>query len=137
MLTVAPAELKARGKRLVQRLRKVLPAAVKVSLTSGFSQAGGGALPLLELPTTLMAVEVERTSPQQREEVEKLRRRSSAGYAGQALDLAPFSTLMLQPDCCAPSLENDGTLGTALKEVPAGFFKTHEILLLTSFRPGK
>jgi L-seryl-tRNA(Ser) seleniumtransferase len=67
MLTVAPAELKARGRRLLQRLRKMLPAGVKVSLTSGFSQAGGGAFPLLELPTTLMAVEMERVSPHQLE----------------------------------------------------------------------
>jgi len=67
MLTVAPDELKARGRRLLQRLRKVLPARVKVSLVSGFSQAGGGALPLLELPTTLLAVDMEEISPQKLE----------------------------------------------------------------------
>ena len=67
MLTVTPAELKARGRGLLRRLRKTLPAGVKVSLTSGFSQAGGGALPLLELPTTLMAVEMEQVSPRQLE----------------------------------------------------------------------
>ena len=67
MLTVTPAELKARGRGLLQRLRKTLPAGVKVSLTNGFSQAGGGALPLLELPTTLMAVEMEQVSPRQLE----------------------------------------------------------------------
>lgn len=67
MLTVSPTELESRGKRLLRRLRKVLPTGVEVSLVAGFSQAGGGALPLLELPTTLLDVAHEGDSPQQLE----------------------------------------------------------------------
>ncbi|HLO24869.1 MAG TPA: L-seryl-tRNA(Sec) selenium transferase, partial [Geobacteraceae bacterium] len=68
MLSMTPAEMKARGSRLLTRLRRALPAETRVSLTDGFSQVGGGAFPLLELPTTLLSVANEKLSPQQIED---------------------------------------------------------------------
>jgi len=65
MLTAGPDELKARGRRLLRHLLRHMPAGVGLSLAEGHSQAGGGALPLLELPTTLLAVSCAGLSPHQ------------------------------------------------------------------------
>ena len=63
MLTVPYGELAARSRRIVRRLARTLPAAVSLTPLPGFSQAGGGTLPLQELPTLLIAVAVEGLSP--------------------------------------------------------------------------
>jgi L-seryl-tRNA(Ser) seleniumtransferase len=63
MLSLSSAELEARGKRLLRRFKRDLPAGVHLSLISGMSQAGGGALPLAELPTALISVNVDDASP--------------------------------------------------------------------------
>ncbi len=68
MLTATAAELAVRGRNLLRRLRRAVPATVGLSLVSGFSQVGGGALPLLELPTSLIAVEVAGVSAQRMEQ---------------------------------------------------------------------
>jgi L-seryl-tRNA(Ser) seleniumtransferase len=65
MLTAGPGDLRARGRRLLRHLRRHMPAGVSLSLTEGHSQAGGGSLPLLELPTTLLAVSCAGLSPHQ------------------------------------------------------------------------
>ncbi len=67
MLTAPPAELTLRGRRLVRRFKRSLPGRVTLSLVQGISQVGGGALPLLELPTTLVAVSAEGLSPDELE----------------------------------------------------------------------
>ena len=63
MLTVSAAELTARGKRLLRRFSRQLPAGVSLSIVSGMSQVGGGALPLADLPTALIAVHADGFSP--------------------------------------------------------------------------
>lgn len=63
LLTASTADLSRRGRRLLSRLRRVLPHEVKVALQEGHSQVGGGALPLLHLPTVLISVEAEGMSP--------------------------------------------------------------------------
>lgn len=68
MLTLTAAQLQERGKKLLRSLRRVLPPRVRLSLVPGCSQAGGGALPLLELPTFLVAVDLEGVSAQKLEE---------------------------------------------------------------------
>jgi L-seryl-tRNA(Ser) seleniumtransferase len=67
MLAARPDELSATGRKLLRRLRKPLPAMVSLELVSGFSQTGGGALPTLDLPTTLIAVGVDGVSAQELE----------------------------------------------------------------------
>jgi L-seryl-tRNA(Ser) seleniumtransferase len=64
MLNISSAELEARGKRLLRRCKKELPAGVHLSVISGKSQVGGGALPLTELPTALIVVNVNGVSSQ-------------------------------------------------------------------------
>lgn len=72
MITEPHSAVRARGRALLKRLRSQLPAEVTISLVNGFSQAGGGACPLLEIPTTLLAVVQKGVSPLQLEE--KLRK---------------------------------------------------------------
>jgi L-seryl-tRNA(Ser) seleniumtransferase len=67
MLTRTLSELRLLGQTLHRRLRGVLPGTVRLSLETGSSRVGGGALPLLELPTALIAVEMEGVSPHQLE----------------------------------------------------------------------
>ncbi len=68
MLTASADELNLRARKAVRWLKRRLPTAVSLSLVKGFSQAGGGALPQLELPTTLIAVTVVNMSANEVEE---------------------------------------------------------------------
>ncbi len=63
MLTATLPELTARARKIAGQLRRRTPEAVSFKLTDGFSQAGGGTLPLLNLPTMLIEVAVEGLSP--------------------------------------------------------------------------
>ena len=62
MLTVATAELERRSKRLCGRLTKALGRQVRVSLKNESSQVGGGALPIQDLPTKVIALAPEKLS---------------------------------------------------------------------------
>ena len=68
MLTMPAAELKQKGKLILRRFRRSLPESVSLSLMDGVSQVGGGALPLAELPTVLMAVRVAGLTPDELDE---------------------------------------------------------------------
>jgi L-seryl-tRNA(Ser) seleniumtransferase len=63
MLTATPETLRPKGRSLLRRLRRLVPETVRVALVEGSSQAGGGTLPLLELPTLLVSVAVDGMSP--------------------------------------------------------------------------
>ena len=63
MLCAPYAELAERARRMVRQLRRQLAGAVTLSLSEGFSQAGGGTLPLLNLPTQLIEVRVSGRTP--------------------------------------------------------------------------
>lgn len=62
MLTLTPEELAARADDLAAKIRGEAGDAVRVTLSAGVSQVGGGSLPGVELPTTLVAVEPVRLS---------------------------------------------------------------------------
>jgi L-seryl-tRNA(Ser) seleniumtransferase len=64
MLTLQPADLKSRASTYLRRLRPRIPATVTLRIISGSSQAGGGSLPLLNLPTYLIAIEADGWSAQ-------------------------------------------------------------------------
>lgn len=68
MLTAPADELAARGKAILRRLRRTLPDVFRFALVAGISQVGGGAYPLLELPTTLVTVDADGISSQELEE---------------------------------------------------------------------
>ena len=72
MLTATEAEVSLRAKRFVRRLRRMIPEACTLTLRAGFSQPGGGTLPLLNLPTRLIEVSAGGLSPNQVEQ--KLRK---------------------------------------------------------------
>ncbi len=72
MLTAAEETLAARARSLASRLRSRLPTQIGLAVVKGTSQAGGGSLPLLELPTRLLRVTVDGLSAQEIEE--RLRR---------------------------------------------------------------
>jgi L-seryl-tRNA(Ser) seleniumtransferase len=62
MLTATEGELAARGGKMLRRLRRHLPTGFSLSLVAGVSMVGGGALPLLQLPTRLLALESDSLS---------------------------------------------------------------------------
>lgn len=65
MLIVQPAALKAKASSWLRRLRSKTAANVTLTVVAGNSQAGGGSLPLLDLPTYLLAIAADGWSPQQ------------------------------------------------------------------------
>jgi L-seryl-tRNA(Ser) seleniumtransferase len=67
MLAMTAEELKGWGRQALRRLRRAVNPAVSLSLSDGFSQTGGGSLPTLELPTTLIAVTMGGHTPQELE----------------------------------------------------------------------
>lgn len=68
LLRLTADELKKKGQQALRRLRRQLPATVAVELISGISQVGGGALPLAELPTWLVAIRSAECSAREFEE---------------------------------------------------------------------
>ena len=80
MLTAAPSELSRRAKRLLGFLRKGLPDRIKLLRCDGNSSVGGGAFPLLQLPSTLIEVSIDGISPQQ---LEDALRRSTPPLVGR------------------------------------------------------
>ena len=56
LLRLTADELKKKGQQVLRTLRRQLPTTIEVELVPGVSQVGGGALPLAELPTWLVAV---------------------------------------------------------------------------------
>ena len=65
MLTMQPGALKAKASSYIRRIRPKIPSSVNLTVVAGNSLVGGGSLPLLDLPTFLIAIEAEGWSPQQ------------------------------------------------------------------------
>jgi L-seryl-tRNA(Ser) seleniumtransferase len=80
MLTTPYAELATRAKRIARQLRRQTPESVSYALSEGFSQAGGGTLPLLNLPSLLIEVTVAGLSPN---EIESRLRNSTIPVIGR------------------------------------------------------
>ena len=111
MLTIPPAELASRARRIVRQLRRRAPETVTLSLSEGFSQAGGGTLPLLNLPSELIEVRVVGLSPN---EIEAALRKHRVPVIGRIYKGA----FLLDPRTI---LDADlGDLAAALADLPAG-----------------
>lgn len=65
MLSMTGDDLRKRARSLARFLRKKLPYQAAVKTVDGFSQVGGGSLPHVGLPTTLVAVTICGVTPQQ------------------------------------------------------------------------
>jgi len=68
MLTLRPEALKSRAERLRRRLAAVGGARLKTVIVAGYSQVGGGALPLQRLKTSLVGLSVKGLSAAKLEE---------------------------------------------------------------------
>jgi len=62
MLTLPVEEVRQRAEKIASSASAILGEGFKVSLQPGSSKSGGGSLPLLELPTVLVAVSAEDVS---------------------------------------------------------------------------
>jgi L-seryl-tRNA(Ser) seleniumtransferase len=62
MLTADMETLSLLGRRLARLIRRELKDCAKTRLMNGFSQAGGGSMPLVELPTKLLAISLAGVS---------------------------------------------------------------------------
>jgi len=67
MLRLTADELKKKGQTVLRNLRKQVPSSLALELIPGVSQVGGGALPLTELPTWLLAIRSAECSAQELE----------------------------------------------------------------------
>lgn len=67
MLTRSAAQLKGRARRLADMLRQLNDQRLTVKCIQGFSKAGGGSLPLLDLPSFCVAIGVAGLSANQLE----------------------------------------------------------------------
>ena len=68
MLSLDTRKLKSRGKRLLKRLSERMNKKVAFNLKEDVSQVGGGALPLQELPTVVVAIKPVEVSVNSLEE---------------------------------------------------------------------
>jgi len=62
MLTTTLDELDGRRRRMLRRLRRMLPASITLAAAEGTSSPGGGSFPLLQLPTRLIELSVSGLS---------------------------------------------------------------------------
>jgi L-seryl-tRNA(Ser) seleniumtransferase len=68
MLTMTAEQLVRRAAMISRKLRKALPDSVSFVTHLGESSAGGGSFPLLQLPTSLIEVRINESSPHKIEE---------------------------------------------------------------------
>ena len=69
MLTMPPDALASQARRMLRRLRALLPQQFTLTLQDGFSSPGGGSYPLLQLPSRLIEVTVDGLPPNRLEEL--------------------------------------------------------------------
>jgi L-seryl-tRNA(Ser) seleniumtransferase len=62
MVTMSPSAVEDRADRLALRLKAAGGRRIRIDQISGISKAGGGALPLLDLPSRCLAIQVEGRS---------------------------------------------------------------------------
>jgi L-seryl-tRNA(Ser) seleniumtransferase len=63
MIGMTKEELRTRARSFARRLKRGLPEGVRVAVKDGNSVVGGGSCPECRLPTTLIALETDRVSP--------------------------------------------------------------------------
>jgi len=101
MLTTPLAELKGKGQRYLRRLRRQAPAAVRLSPEQGSSQVGGGSLPLVDLPSFLIAVEADAWQAQEIDAAFRKSRVPVVGRINRGRYLLDVRTLQ---ECDLPAL---------------------------------
>jgi len=69
MLTMPLDSISSQARRMLRRLRSLLPQQFTLTLQDGFSSPGGGTYPLLQLPSRLIEVSVDGVPPKRLEEL--------------------------------------------------------------------
>jgi L-seryl-tRNA(Ser) seleniumtransferase len=95
-LTEPAADVKKRARRLAALLRRALPEGYDIQLVTGVSMAGGGSLPMREIPTVLVGLRVAGISVSALES--KLRRRELPIIARVAVDQLLLDVRTLDPE---------------------------------------
>lgn len=95
-LTEPVAAVKERAKRLAAMLRRALPEKLDIQLVSGVSMVGGGSLPTLEIPTTLVVLKAAGFSAAALES--KLRRRETPVIVRVAEDRVLLDLRTVDPE---------------------------------------
>ncbi|NVN90594.1 MAG: L-seryl-tRNA(Sec) selenium transferase [Desulfuromonadales bacterium] len=80
MLTMTRDELSRWAGLIIRRLKRLIPAEVMFYKQKGESSAGGGSVPLLQLPTTLIEIRIQDVSPSQ---IEAALRRAATPVIGR------------------------------------------------------
>jgi L-seryl-tRNA(Ser) seleniumtransferase len=96
MLSLTPAELEKRARRVAGGLKKRLPAEVKISVIDGESQVGSGSVPVEMIPTKLLSLSAPSVGPD--ELAKKLRRRTPPVFTRIAKDSVLFDFRTIQPE---------------------------------------
>jgi L-seryl-tRNA(Ser) seleniumtransferase len=58
MLTMGQPVITAQARRMLRRLKNLLPSSCKLSICEGTSSPGGGTFPLIQLPTRLIEIQI-------------------------------------------------------------------------------
>jgi L-seryl-tRNA(Ser) seleniumtransferase len=69
MLTMPLDQISSQARRMLRRLRPLLPQQFSLTLQDGFSSPGGGTYPLLQLPSRLIELTVDGVPPKRLEEL--------------------------------------------------------------------
>jgi L-seryl-tRNA(Ser) seleniumtransferase len=83
MIMLPLAEIQIRAQRLADRLKQIGDARLHIQLLERASKTGGGALPLMELPSLCVGLQVDRLSPNT---VEKMMRTNDPPIIGRIED---------------------------------------------------
>jgi len=110
MLALKTDDLEKRARRVAGRLRKSLPAGVKVSVVDGESQVGSGSVPVEVIPSKLLALHSASTSPDKLSR--KLRRQIPAVFTRIHNDAVLFDFRTIRPEEDKDIVEAVGRLFT-------------------------
>lgn len=94
MLTATATDLEKLGKSVLKTMRRALPDQFSLKLEHGFSQVGGGALPLLQIPSILIMIEAAGISSQKLEQHLRMQNVPVIGRINKGQFLLDLRTLL-------------------------------------------
>lgn len=101
MLTEPQAEVRVRAEELAARIREAVPGAAEVTCADEIARAGGGSLPLAEIPTVVVAIEPSSLS------VEELESRLRLGAEPAIIARVKEGRLLVDPRTLLSAAEAD------------------------------
>ena len=83
MIMLSLPEIQARAQELAERLKRIDDSRMHIHLLERASKTGGGALPLMELPSLCIGVQIDGVSPNK---LEKMMRQNDPPIVGRIED---------------------------------------------------